>query len=300
MGRINKYIEDRGFGFIEVIHPADIENLFFHITSIEKTKNILKTSPINEKYLIDDNELFLFEIENNAKGTRLKKIVTLNNINNLPDKETLIDKITSYWTSSSYTQLPSWLTEATILLLGNDKQKELEENRKQSLEAEKIAAEKERLKAQEKYQQELEKQRIEDLIKLNREIDYYINSVSRYHSPAILNDLRVKLSDESNLYDFEEIVSEFEFNQMLKEFENKDFSLSSQVSKYIIYNNIGKKYQYISGNLQMMRGNNHDSVWNFKGGIAPQYFARLCQELGLGTKETNARVVSFKSFKYDF
>ena len=89
-------------------------------------------------------------------------------------------------------------------------------------------------------------------------------------------------------------ILEQEFQLLVEEMKPKEFKTSSEVSKHIMKNNLASKYKNISGILELADGWN---PWDFHGGISPQYYARLCEELGLGQKKSNATVESFTSFE---
>lgn len=86
---------------------------------------------------------------------------------------------------------------------------------------------------------------------------------------------------------------EAEFNALVKEMRPLGFTQSAQVSEYIVKNKLCMKYKHLSGYLAM----EHDgSQYVFVGGIEDKYYARLCCALGLGNKESGARVIGFTSF----
>lgn len=85
-----------------------------------------------------------------------------------------------------------------------------------------------------------------------------------------------------------------EFELLVDEMESQDFTMSGQVSNYIISNRLGDKYKHISGILEM---ENNGSSWKFNGGFPPKIYAMLCERLNLGNKGTEARVVGFTPFK---
>ena len=88
-------------------------------------------------------------------------------------------------------------------------------------------------------------------------------------------------------------VEEKEFQQLVDEMNSLNFTNSSQVSNYIIRNQLGNKYKHISGVLEMSKDGN---TWNFNGGFPPKIYARLCSELNLTNQGTNARPGKFTSF----
>lgn len=84
-----------------------------------------------------------------------------------------------------------------------------------------------------------------------------------------------------------------EFHRLVEEVKPLGFSHSCQVSKYIVKRRLGLRYKYISGHLRMMRG---DSSWDFVGGIAPEWYRKLCEELKVVSLRTDAEPVEFESF----
>jgi hypothetical protein len=92
----------------------------------------------------------------------------------------------------------------------------------------------------------------------------------------------------------QERIEEEEFRNLLEEVSAQGFTRSNQVSDYIVKNRLGNKYKNISGILQMEAGG---ETWSFNGGFPPRIYARLCEEMGLGSNGSQARPVSFKPFK---
>ena len=89
-------------------------------------------------------------------------------------------------------------------------------------------------------------------------------------------------------------MEDLEFARLVEEVKALRFTESRQVSQYIIKNKLGSKYKHISGVLEMERG---PDSWKYCGGFPPHIYARLCEALELGTKDSGARVKSFKSYK---
>tara|TARA_R100001143_G_scaffold62974_1_gene67939 strand:- start:28874 stop:29605 length:732 start_codon:yes stop_codon:yes gene_type:complete len=88
-------------------------------------------------------------------------------------------------------------------------------------------------------------------------------------------------------------VEEKEFQELVAEIKNLGFTQTSQVSNYIVTNQLGYKYPRISGVLQMgLNG----TVWDFSGGFPPRIYARLCEELDLSNNGTRAKPIAFESF----
>ena len=90
-----------------------------------------------------------------------------------------------------------------------------------------------------------------------------------------------------------ENIEHYEFEQLMSEMIPLKFTLSSQVSAYIMNNRLGYKYKNISGIVKMEQDGN---IWNFDGGFPPRIYAKVCSRLGLNNKGSHARVVDFKSF----
>lgn len=84
-----------------------------------------------------------------------------------------------------------------------------------------------------------------------------------------------------------------EFWCLVKECLEKEFKTSKEVTNYILKNKLGFKYRHIAGKLTFRRGN--DS-WIYEGGISPEYYGKLCRELNLGNKASDARVERFRSY----
>ncbi len=92
----------------------------------------------------------------------------------------------------------------------------------------------------------------------------------------------------------QEKVKEEEFHQLIAEISALNFTRSGQVSEYIIENKLGSKYKNISGVLQMKLG---DNAWKFEGGISPDIYGRLCNELGLENNKSEAIPDKFTPYK---
>lgn len=89
-------------------------------------------------------------------------------------------------------------------------------------------------------------------------------------------------------------LKEAEYKALLEEVRPLGFTKSSQVSNYIRGNNLKQKYGLISGHLQMERG---FDTWNFDGGIDPEYYKRLCIELGLENNNSGSSVRGFSPYR---
>lgn len=89
-------------------------------------------------------------------------------------------------------------------------------------------------------------------------------------------------------------LNEQEFNELVIELSALGFTHSSEVSEYIVKNNLGTKYKNISGVLLMKKCGDE---WSFDGGFPPDIYARLCQKLKLKNKGSQARPGGFTPYK---
>lgn len=89
-------------------------------------------------------------------------------------------------------------------------------------------------------------------------------------------------------------VEQKEFNALVAEISACGFSRTAEVSEYIRRNQLGQKYQHISGILTM---SSRGEQWRFVGGFPPHIYARLCEKLGLSNNGSYAKVVGFQSFQ---
>ena len=89
-------------------------------------------------------------------------------------------------------------------------------------------------------------------------------------------------------------LKEAEYKALLEEVRPLGFTKSSQVSNYIRENNLKQKYGRISGYLEM---NNLFDNWIFDGGINPEYYKRLCTELGLENNNSGSSVRGFSPYR---
>lgn len=95
---------------------------------------------------------------------------------------------------------------------------------------------------------------------------------------------------------FREDATRVEINEfwcLVKECIEKELKSSKEVTDYILKNKLGFKYRHIAGQLTFRRG--HDS-WIYNGGISPEYYGKLCNELNLGNNNSDVRVERFRSY----
>lgn len=85
---------------------------------------------------------------------------------------------------------------------------------------------------------------------------------------------------------------EREYHALLDEIIENDISSASELARYIRDNDLGYKYRKISGTVTMGNGNHS---WDFENGIKPEYYARLCSDLGFGRRRKGCWAEGFTS-----
>ncbi|NQZ51525.1 MAG: hypothetical protein HRT95_15545 [Moritella sp.] len=89
-------------------------------------------------------------------------------------------------------------------------------------------------------------------------------------------------------------VQSEELSRLLIDMSEKNFRLSSELSKYITSNKLGNKYPNIAGIVTM---SNDEKEWDFDGGFPSAIYRVICEELELTDKGTSARVIRFTSYQ---
>ncbi len=84
-----------------------------------------------------------------------------------------------------------------------------------------------------------------------------------------------------------------EFWALVRECRALGFTESSEVTEYIMENNLGEKYKHIAGDLYL---SNNRGSWTYPG-ISPEYYGKLCCELNLN-RVSRARLDDFRPFAY--
>lgn len=110
-----------------------------------------------------------------------------------------------------------------------------------------------------------------------------------YHMADIAQKRKKAEPKKTKWEEFEE-----EFESLVIEMASKGFTKSKQVSRYIVENRLGNKYQNISGVLKMSNGMD---TWDFHGGFPPNIYAELCRRLNLTNEVSGAIPGEFVSFK---
>lgn len=255
LGVVNKYFPQKGFGF--VTHPLDSitrKDVFFHISKIQKSHKNIANKLLS--YELGDNIYFWYEAENTHKGEQVKSILQTDSIGELlkSNPSSFTQKLEFIWQDIGTSQ-PIWLEDVTLDLVGINGLNKLKLEREFLKEAKELQRkERERLQEIEREKIEKERERIKEEMQKQKE----------------------------------------EFELLIAEMEPKGFTMSAQVSNYIVRNRLGDKYKHISGVLEMTNG---ISSWKFNGGFPPEIYAMLCDRLNVVDKKTNSRVVDFTPFK---
>lgn len=89
-------------------------------------------------------------------------------------------------------------------------------------------------------------------------------------------------------------IEQEELELLIDEVSSKGFTESAQLSKYIVDNKLGYKYQNISGILEM-QGDKHK--WEFDGGFPPKIYREVCEALDLSNNRSKSSPVGFTPYK---
>ncbi|MBF0208748.1 MAG: hypothetical protein HQK53_17920 [Oligoflexia bacterium] len=144
-GKVERYIENRGFGFVShTFAKMPPKEVFFHIKVVKRTHPNLSQVLYNTS--TNANIYFWYEYETSPKGQEVLAILNPNKIRQKYDEHiaVLIDTIKTYWMNAGK-PLPEAIRKATSDLLTSD-------------EANHLAASREILEAEQKrHQEELQK-----------------------------------------------------------------------------------------------------------------------------------------------
>lgn len=263
-GVVEKYVSDRGFGFVTNELPGGSrESYFFHI------KNIKKSCPNLVAGLENEVETwFWYTLEESPKGKQAIPLDQRQWNARKHEAECMVELIEQIWTRSG--SLPSWLDQVTSELLGTDRATQLAHERAL------LEAERERIAEEQRKLQEAE--RLERMAKLEAE------RAMRLAEKEAEDAKRAAERDMENA----------EFDALVAEVEPYRFTTSSQVSHYIVKNRLGYKYKKISGYITMELDGRQ---WDFKGGFPPKIYAQLCEAIGLNNNGSRARVIGVETFE---
>ena len=268
-GKVERYIEDRGFGFVSHtfanIPPKEV---FFHIKVLQRTHRELAQALENTT---TKNVYFWYEYVTSSKGQEVLAILDLKQISQekADYKATFINTIKTNWMNVGK-PLPELLKRATSDLLTSDEVNQLTASR--------IMLEAEHRRDQEKLQraESAKQQAIADQKAVQQKVE-------SARQQAIADQKAVQQKAE-----------EKEFCELVAEISAQGFTHSWQASAYIVNHKLGYKYQNISGILQMQL---NGIVWNFAGGFPPNIYARLCDELGFRKRGSEAVPGAFTPYR---
>tara|TARA_R110000737_G_scaffold309794_1_gene318246 strand:+ start:2257 stop:3087 length:831 start_codon:yes stop_codon:yes gene_type:complete len=266
-GKVNKYLGDRGFGFVrDVFVNSNSGDLFFHIKSIKKSDfELAKTIEADE---LEPPIYFWYETEVSKKGEQVSAVLNFDKVQQ--DYANILlnftEKVVCLWKDLG-SNLPEWLVQITSDLMGVERVKQLRDERDKL----RIKKENEIKIKQDKERRDIERAKLESLKK------------ERLPQQELLRKTqRLQAEIESN-----------EFKQLIAEMIPLYFTHSSQVSSYIMRNKLGLKYKHISGVVIMEKNGN---TWDFRGGFPPNIYAQICSALDLDNNGSYAKVVGFNSF----
>jgi cell division protein FtsI/penicillin-binding protein 2 len=211
-GIVKKYFSDRGFGFVTRTFLSSCQSeVFFHIRNVKKTRADLAEKLT--KYESTDSIWFWYDTEITSKGEQVHRILDSGEIqkmdfDNLPK---IIDRIEVIWADVD-SNMPDWLQEVTLDLLGTDRVEEL------SLERDVL----------EKEIRKIEKKRQKEIRKVEKKRQKQLK--------------KVKIQKD---------IEEKEFEQLVAEMKVLGITESKDVSRHIMRNKLGHKYKNISGIVKM-------------------------------------------------
>lgn len=263
-GAVEKYVPDRGFGFVTNELPGGKrESYFFHIKSVKKSRPDLIAGLES-----GTGTWFWYSLEETSKGKQAVPLDQRQWHARKQEAECMVEQIEQIWSHAG--SLPSWLDQVTSELLGSVRATQLTQERAlREAEQKKIAEEQRKLQ---------EAELLEWMAK---------QEADRAQQLAEEEAMRRKLAAEK-------AAENAELEALVAEIAAYGFTESSQVSNYIVRNQLGYKYKKISGYLTMEL---HGRQWDFKGGFPPKIYAQLCEALGLGNQGSRAKVVHVETFE---
>jgi hypothetical protein len=79
----------------------------------------------------------------------------------------------------------------------------------------------------------------------------------------------------------------------LEDVRHRNFTYSSELSRYITDYNLGNLYPNISGIVHMKQ---QTDEWDFNGGFNKKTYAIVCKELNLKNKNSGAQAIGFTPY----
>ena len=287
-GKVERYIEDRGFGFVShTFANIPTREVFFHIKVVKRTHPELAqaldgTTTIERVY-------FWYEYTASSKGQEVLALLDLKQIQQkFPDhKAAFIDFIKASWINVKK-PLPESLIKATSGLLTLD-------------EVNQLTASREALEVEQRRHQEVLQKAEAARLQVIAEQKAAQQGAEAARRQAIVEQRAAQQRDEAARRQaiaeqraVQSGVEEEEFRQLVAEMSVLGYTHSSQVSAYIVRHRLGYKYRNISGILQMQLNGN---AWLFNGGFPQNVYARLCNALGLQSQGSGAVPGAFTPYK---
>ena len=102
-------------------------------------------------------------------------------------------------------------------------------------------------------------------------------------------ELKLNLVHEYRKLELMSYAMADEFVRLCNLADSKGFCESAELSRFIVDNQLGLKFQHLSGVLPMEREDGY--VFDFIGGIRPCYYGALCDWLQLTSHGTRTRPI---------
>lgn len=224
-GKFERYIEERGFGFVShTFEKGPPSEVFFHIKVVKRTHPELAQELDSAA---SSAPIFIwYEYRATPKGQEVVAFLTSQQLRqrHADQIDALVAALKTAWTNIEK-PLPESLRKATCDLLASDEASDLTEQRK-ALEAERERRQEEIRAAEAARLKSLAEQR----------------AAQEQAEAARRKAIAAERADKEKL-------DEEEFRHLVAEMLPLGFTHSSQVSRYIVRNKLGFKYKHISGIL---------------------------------------------------
>ena len=263
-GVVEKFIPDRGFGFVTNELPGGKrERYFFHVKGVKKARPDLIAGLES-----GDGTWFWYSLEESPKGKQAVPLDQRQWNARKQEAECMVEQIEQIWAQAG--ALPSWLDQVSSELLGTDRAMHL---------------------TQERALRDAARRRIAEEQRKLQEAEHLVRVAKLEADRA----MRLAGEEERAQEAAKEAEEEAEFTALVAEIAALGFTQSSQLSTYIRRNQLGYKYKTLSGFLIM---DSDGQQWKFEGGFPPKIYARLCGELGFAKDpDRKSRPVDFVSFE---
>lgn len=281
--------KEKGFGFLSRTFSKQHDRVWFHITKIKRNYPEIAQKLDSGNY---SDIKFWYEIGKVNEKLQVTQIWI--DSKELPkgEKDKFIKYLKALWSDPSIKSIPKLLDKLTIDLLGQLHRDELFRSRnlvQKSLELKKALST--------VSSTSLETESIVNNQEPSR-LQGSSNITTIHSSPSKpKSDNQKDIQKEIKRIEKEWHLSKEEaeeLHKIIEEVRPLKFTLSSQLSRYIMRHKLGHKYQNISGILRMRLSGEE---WDFHGGFPPNIYAALCKELNLKGKGTPAEPINFTPFK---